>query len=127
VRLCHTVFGGNYFEYPKGERKRGMVDKIRRRLRERFPECEFTVQLKGWGERRGHVLFGVSWPITVFKISGRQYPSEQAVRYLLDSLGEVAGTSNVVFDLKPTFLPPIEGPFEDLYAPQESFVEPEHT
>jgi hypothetical protein len=101
---------GEYFEYPKGKRKPGMVDKIRKRLSDLFPHEHFEIRLNGWGEKRGHILVEIAWDVTVYA-NGSEYPSERFVRDFLDNhLGAVANPSDLVFDLKPRRKDPIEHP-----------------
>jgi len=101
---------GNYFEYPKGERKPGLSAEIQRRLATHFVDGEpnFVVRLKGWGEKRGHLLYEITWEITTFTDGTGEYPTEKQVRYRLDHFGGLGTTSEIVYELRPTRKPPIE-------------------
>src|SRR6266540_941985 len=98
---------GNYFEYPKGQRKPGLSEKIQRTLTECLVgvDTDFRVRLKGWGEKRGHLLYEVTWEITTFTDGTGEYPTEEKVRRLLDSYGTFGSGSDLVFDLRPTRRP----------------------
>ncbi|SRR6266540_2355300 len=103
---------GEYFEYPKGKRKLGLTQRIRRCLAEYFrsvaDDANFTVRLKGWGEKRGHLLYEIAWEITTYTNIPDEFPTEKQVRLLLDSEGSWGCDSNIVFDLQPTRKPPTE-------------------
>ncbi len=101
---------GNYFEYPKGQRKPGLGEEIQRRVATHFVDGEpnFVVRLKGWGEKRGHLLYEITWEITTFTDGTGEYPTEKQVRYRLDHFGGLGTTSEIVYELRPTRRPPIE-------------------
>ena len=101
---------GNYFEYPKGQRKPGLGEEIQRRVATHFVDGKpnFVVRLKGWGEKRGHLLYEITWEITTFTDGTGEYPTEKQVRYRLDHFGGLGTTSEIVYELRPTRKPPIE-------------------
>ncbi len=113
--MPHDLFG-NYFEYPKGKRHPGLTEEIQRRLATQFfdGEANFVVRLKGWGEKRGHLLVEITWEITVFLDAydnETEYPTKKEVRYCLDHFGGLGTTSEIVYDLRPTRKPPVDHPF----------------
>jgi hypothetical protein len=110
----YSLLTGEYWEYPKGKRHPGLTEKIQRRLAAHFHDnFNFVVRLKGWGEKRGHLLYEVAWEITTYLDGRSEHPTEQQVRYFIDHWGSLGMgvTSEIVYDLRPTRKPPIEHPF----------------
>jgi hypothetical protein len=92
---------GNYFEYPKGQRKAGLTDAIREGFARHFPNVQFTVRLVGWGNKRGHLLYEIAWDITQYT-DGGEWPSERHVEIHIretDRGGWIEG--GIRFVLKP--------------------------
>jgi hypothetical protein len=115
-RGYHNVITGEFIAYPKGKRTPGLTAEIERRLNNHFRGLDpnFKARLKGWGEKRGHLLIEITWEITVFRdayLKETEDPTEKRVQYFIDHFGGLGTTSEIVYDLRPTRRPPIEHPF----------------